>query len=99
MIANWLNYEINNIFGFVLFLLFGWLATKSDIFKDFFAVLLVLLLMVPVPFVMTIHFSKSSWFAFIFCGFLQVGLTYLAFIFIRYMYKYHKDNKYIFWEK
>lgn len=99
MITNWLNYEINNFFGFVLFFIFGWLATKSDIVKDILALGLLALFLIPIPFVMTIHFSKNSWLPFVFCGILQIGLTYLAYLFIRYMYKYHKDNKYIFWEK
>ncbi|GEM_PF-2297873 len=99
MLSNWLNYEISNIFGLIIFLALGWLATKSDIVKDVLALLLLLLLLVPVPFVMTIHFYKNSWFALVFCGVLQIGLTYLAYIFSKYMYKYHKHNKYTFWEK
>ena len=98
MIDAWLNYQYTNIVGFLIFASVAWLAMKSDIAKDAFAILLVALLLVPVPMVMFLHYSKSHWIAFIFCGLIQVGLTYLCFIFVRYMFNYHKNSKYIFWE-
>ncbi|WP_017397832.1 hypothetical protein [Acinetobacter lwoffii] len=98
MIDSWLNYQYTNILGFLIFASAVWLATKSDIAKDALAILLVLLLLVPVPLVMFVHYSRSSWIEFIFCGFIQVGLTYLCFVFVRYMFNYHKNSRYIFWE-
>ncbi|MDH5818977.1 hypothetical protein [Acinetobacter pseudolwoffii] len=98
MIDSWINYQYTNIFGFLIFASIAWLGTKSDIAKDILALLLVVLLLVPVPLVMYVHFSRSHWIEFIFCGFIQGGLTYLCFIFVRYMLNYHKNSKYIFWK-
>jgi len=98
MIEAWFNYQYTNLLGLLIFALFAWLATKSDIAKDVLALALIALLLLPVPLVMIVHYSKSNWIEFVFCAAIQVGLTYLAFIFIRYMYNYHKKYKYIFWE-
>lgn len=98
MIDSWINYQYTNIFGFLIFASIAWLGTKSDIAKDVLALLLVVLLLVPVPLVMYVHFSRSHWIEFIFCGFIQAGLTYLCFLIVRYMFNYHKNSKYIFWE-
>lgn len=98
MIEAWFNYQYSNLLGFIVFASIAWLAIKSDLFKDFLALCLVALLLVPVPFVMTIHFSNSNWISFIFCGVIQIGLGYLCYIFLKYMISYHKNNKYTFWE-
>lgn len=98
MIDSYFNYQYLNFISIVLFMGLGVLAYKTDIVKDILALLLIGLLMLPVPIVMMVHFNKGHWIEFAFCGAIQVGLTYLCFIFIRYMYQYHKKNKYIFWE-
>lgn len=98
MLDAYFNYQYSNILGITTFLVVGSLAYKTDIVKDILALLLVLLLVVPVPMVMTRHYENEQWFALVFCGVIQAGLFYLCFIFIRYMYSYHKKNKYIFWE-
>lgn len=99
MIDAWFNYQYTNILGFLFFVSAAWLATKSDIAKDILALLFIALLMIPVPFVMFIHYSRSHWVEFAFCGLIQIGLTYACFVFVRYMFNYHKNSKYIFWEK
>lgn len=98
MLDAYFNYQYTNLIGIVTFLFLGWLAYRTDIVKDFLALLLVLLLTVPVPLVMTIHYSNERWISLIFCGVIQIGLFYLCFIFLRYMYEYHKKNRYIFWK-
>lgn len=98
MLEAYLNYQVSNVIGFIIFASLACLAYKTDIVKDILALLLVLLLVVPVPMVMTRHYENEQWFALVFCGVIQAGLFYLCFIFIRYMYSYHKKNKYIFWE-
>lgn len=98
IILNIINYSISNAFGAIVFGVIAFLAVKSDIFKDILAILLVLLLLVPVSFVMTIHYEKGKWVEFIVCGILQIGLAYLCYKFVKYMINYHKKNKYIFWD-
>lgn len=98
MLDAYFNYQYTNLVGILAFLSLGWLAYKTDIAKDVLAALLVLLLLVPVPMVMLIHYENERWVSLIFCGLIQAGLTYLCFTFTRYMYQYHKKNKYIFWE-
>lgn len=98
MLEAYFNYQYTNIIGFIVFASLGWLAYKTDIAKDILALLLIALLMLPVPVVMFVHYENENWFGFIFCGLVQAGLTYLCFIFIRYMFNYHKKNRYIFWE-
>ncbi|EKE22642.1 MAG: hypothetical protein ACD_6C00769G0008 [uncultured bacterium] len=98
MLDAYFNYQYTNLVGFLIFMSLGWLAYKTDIAKDFLALLLVLLLTIPVPLVMTVHYENESWFSLIFCGLIQAGLFYLCFIFLKYMYEYHRKNKYIFWE-
>ncbi|QXA08302.1 hypothetical protein I6L27_01810 [Acinetobacter pittii] len=97
MIEAWINYQYTNILGFLIFASVAWLALRSDLAKDFLAILLVLLLMVPVPFVMIKHFNNEKWIEFVFCGVLQIGLTYLCYKFIAYMIDYHKKNRYTIW--
>ncbi|MFX9938757.1 hypothetical protein [Acinetobacter nosocomialis] len=97
MIEAWLNYEYTNLLGFIVFASVGWLATRSDLAKDILSILLILLLMVPVPLVMIKHFNNEKWIEFIFCGVLQIGLTYLCYKFISYMVSYHKKNPYKIW--
>ncbi|MFN1751800.1 hypothetical protein ACK13T_01655 [Acinetobacter baumannii] len=97
MIEAWINYQYTNILGFLIFASVAWLALRSDLAKDFLAILLVLLLMVPVPFVMIKHFNNEKWIEFVFCGILQIGLTYLCYKFISYMIDYHKKNRYTIW--
>ncbi|MGP4772551.1 hypothetical protein ACS125_18685 [Acinetobacter sp. PFS20] len=97
MIEAWLNYQYANILGFIIFASVAWLALRSDLAKDILSILLILLLMVPVPFVMTKHFNNENWIEFVLCGFIQVGLTYLCYKFIAYMITYHKKNRYKIW--
>lgn len=97
MIEAWLNYEYTNLLGFIIFASVGWLATRSDLAKDILSILLILLLMVPVPLVMLKHFNNEKWIEFVFCGVLQIGLTYLCYKFITYMISYHKENPYKIW--
>jgi len=98
MLDAYFNYQYSNILGIITFLVVGSLAYKTDIVKDILALLLVLLLTVPVPFVMYLHYENERWVSLIFCGLIQMGLFYLCFIFLKYMYEYHRKNKYIFWE-
>lgn len=99
MVDAWFNYQYTNILGFLIFALVSWLAFKSDVAKDVLALLFLALLLVPVPIVMYVHYSKNDWFSFFFCALIQAGLTYASYVFIKYMYNYHKSSKYIFWEK
>lgn len=97
IILNILSYSISNAFGAIVFGAIFLLAYKSDIFKDILAILLILLLLIPVSFVMAIHYEKEKWVELFVCGILQIGLTYLCYRFVKYMINYHKKNKYIIW--
>ncbi|RKG45141.1 MULTISPECIES: hypothetical protein [Acinetobacter] len=98
MLDAYFDYQFSNLISMIVFMGMGVLAYKTDIVKDILALFLIALLMLPVPCVMFVHYSKNNWFEFVFCGVLQIGLTFLCFMFIKYMYEYHKKNKYIFWE-
>ena len=98
MLQNYFNYQYLNFIGIILFIGLGWLANKSDIAKDVLALLLIILLVCPVSFIVYFHITNESWLAAILCALIQIGLLYACYIFVIYMYKYHKSQKYIFWE-
>lgn len=98
MLQNYFDYQYLNLIGIILFLTLGWLANKSDMAKDVLAFALIILLLCPVSFVVYMHFINGNWFAVVFCGLIQLGLTYCCYVFIRYMCSYHKGRKYILWE-
>ncbi len=98
-IANILIYALNNAFGFIVFVGIALLAIKSDVFKDLLSLGLIALLLIPVPCVIYMHITNDRWISAVVCISIQVGLTYLSYKFICYMFKYHKENKYILWEK